>query len=217
MSKRPTLNERLAGVRARFKPEAIALYDRLVESLRDANVAGGALKAGDAIPPFMLANADGNLVASADLLENGPLVLSFYRGRWCPFCVTELEALSEAWPAISAKGATLAAVTAECGGGALAAKRDRKLPFEILCDIENGLALEFGLLFRLPEDVRDYYQSINIDFPALYGNESHFLPMPGTFVIGQDGIIKHAYVNPDFRERMEPDAIVSALDAAKSG
>jgi peroxiredoxin len=212
MSKRPTLTERLAAVRANSSTEMTARYDRLVQALRDADVAAGALKVGDECPAFVLANADGNLVASADLLEKGPLVLSFYRGRWCPYCVTELEALSEAWPQISAKGATLAAVTAECGGGALAARRDKALPFEILCDIENGLALEFGLLFRLPREVRDYYQSIKIDFPVLYGNESHFLPIPGTFVIGQNGVIQHAYVNPDFRERLEPDAIVKALD-----
>src|SRR5438477_9336453 len=159
MSKSPTLTDRLAAVRTSSTPETTARYDRLVQALRDADVAGGALKAGDASPQFVLANAEGNLVASADLLEKGPLVLSFYRGKWCPFCVTELEALSEAWPEISAKGATLAAVTAECGGGALAAKRDKALPFEILCDIENGLALEFGLLFRLPQEVRDWYQS----------------------------------------------------------
>jgi peroxiredoxin len=215
MNKRQTLRERLDAIKARSKPEVTARYDRLVLALRKADVASGALKAGDAIPEFMLANADGDLVASADLLAKGPLIMSFYRGRWCPYCSTELEALGEAWPVISAAGATLAAVTAECGGGALAARRDKSLPFEILCDVDNGLALQFGLVFRLPNEVRDFYKSIGIDFPGQYGNESHFLPIPGTFVIGQDGIIQHAYVNPEFRERMEPDAIVEAVSALR--
>jgi len=212
MSEKPSLTERLAAVRANAKPENRERYDRLVQSLIDADIASGALKQGDPCPDFTLANAEGSLVSLHDYLDRGPLILSFYRGKWCPFCATELEALEDSLSEISARGATLAGVTAECGGGALAAKRTRGLHYEILCDVDNGLALSFGLVFRLPQNVRDYYKSIGIDFPGIYGNESNFLPIPGTFIVGIDGVIAHAYVNPEFRERLDPRIILEVLD-----
>jgi peroxiredoxin len=210
MSKGPNLKEKLDALRIR-DPAWKARYDALVQSLQAAGIGEGALKAGDAAPDFALANAEGRIVTLADLLEKGPVVLSFYRGKWCPYCVTELEALREATADIAAAGATLVAVTGEDCGGALAAKRTRQLEFEILCDLENGLALNCGLVFRVPPDFRDNYRGIGVDFPLIYGNDSWFLPIPATYVIGRDGVIAHAYVNPDFRERLDPGDILAAL------
>lgn len=210
MSKRPTLGDKLAARRVK-DPLWKARYDALVRHLKETGVGQAALKAGDTCPEFMLANAEGRLVNSVELLARGPVVLSFYRGKWCPYCVTELEALRDATPEIAASGGLLVAVTAEDKGGALAAKRDRNLDFEILCDLENGLGLAFGLLFRVPPDFRDNYREIGVDFPLIYGNESWFLPVPATYVIDRKGIIRHGYINPDFRERMEPGEIVSVL------
>lgn len=210
MSKRPSLKDKLDALRV-ANPVWKARYDALVKSLRDAGVGQDALKAGDRCPEFMLANAEGFLVSSDDLLKRGPVVLSFYRGKWCPYCVTELEALRDAAPDIAATGATLVAVTAEDCGGALVAKRTRQLQFEILCDLENGLGLTFGLVFRVAPDFRDNYRGIDVDFPLIYGNDSWFLPIPATYVIGQDGVIEHAYVNPDFRERLDPAEILAVL------
>ena len=210
MTKRPSLAENLAKLRdsnALWK----ARYDALVQSLRDAGVGNEALKVGDVAPEFALANAEGELMASSELLAKGPMVLSFYRGKWCPYCVTELEALREAAPDIAAFGATLVAVTAEDCGGALAAKRKHRLEFEILCDLENGLGLSFGLLYRVNDTVRQFYQEVDINFPLIYGNESWFLPVPATYVIDRNGIIRHAYVNPDFRERLDPAVILDVL------
>jgi len=211
-----TLQERLDEVRARSKPETTARYDRLVAALRASGAADAALKAGDIAPEFMLANAEGQLVSSHDLLAKGPLVLSFYRGRWCPYCLTELEALQDSTSAIAAAGASLVAVTAEDCGGALVTKRERHFDFEVLCDPDNGLGLAFGLLFRLPQEVIAWYRTINIDFPVRYGNASWFLPIPATYVIGQDGVVRHAYVNPEFRERMDPAAILSVLNTLRA-
>ncbi len=137
--------------------------------------------------------------------------MSFYRGKWCPYCRIELDALKDAAPDIAAAGGLLVAVTAEDKGGALTTKRDRKLEFEILCDPENGLSLAFGLLFRVPSDFRDNYREIGVDFPVIYGNESWFLPVPATYVIERNGVIRHAYINPDFRERLEPAEIIAVL------
>lgn len=217
MTKRPTLGEKLAARRIK-DPVWKARYDGLVRHLKDTGVGQGALTVGDVCPEFTLANAEGRLVNSADLIAQGPLVLSFYRGKWCPYCRIELDALKDATPEIAAAGGLLVAVTAEDKGGALAAKRDRDLDFEILCDLENGLSLAFGLLFRVPPDFRDNYREVGVEFPVIYGNESWFLPVPATYVVGRDGIIKHAYVNPDFRERLEPGEILAVLgDLQKAG
>src|SRR5215472_3413779 len=193
MDKVGSLNEKLRALRV-ANPEWKARYDALVQTLIDAGVGTGALKAGDGCPEFMLASAEGDLVAVGDLLGKGPIVLSFYRGRWCPYCSTELEALNEATADIKALGATLVAVTAEDCGGALVAKRERRLDFEILCDPENGLGLAFGLVFRVAPDFRDNYRGIDVDFPLIYGNESWFLPIPATYVIDRNGMIRHAHV-----------------------
>ena len=210
MSAPKSLAENLAKVRD-SNPLWKARYDTLVQSLRDAGVGTGALKAGDAAPEFALSTAEGRIVALADLLAKGPVVLSFYRGKWCPYCVTELEALREASSDIAALGGTLVAVTAEDCGGALAAKRKHQLEFEILCDFENGLGLTFGLVFRVPDIIRQFYQEADLNFPLIYGNDSWFLPVPATYVIGRDGVIRHAYVNPDFRERLDPAIILDVL------
>jgi len=210
MDKSRSLNEKLRALRT-ANPVWKARYDALVQDLIKAGVGTGALKAGDKCPEFVLASAEGRLVAAADLRAKGPVVLSFYRGKWCPYCSTELEALNEASSEIRALGATLVAVTAEDCGGALAAKRERRLDFEILCDPENGLGLAFGLVFRVAPDFRDNYRGIDVNFPLVYGNDSWFLPIPATYVIDTDGSIKHAYVNPDFRERLEPTEILDVL------
>lgn len=211
MTKRPTLQEKLEALRHK-DPEWKARYDKLVQGLIDANVAGNALKAGDSCPEFALANAEGRILTSSELLANGPMVLSFYRGKWCPYCMTEIEALHDVEGEIAVAGASLVAVTAEDCGGALKVKHQKNLKFEILCDFENGLGLAFGLVFRVPEFIREEYQKIDINFPVIYGNGSWFLPMPATYVIGADGTIRHAYVNPDFRERMEPRDILRVLE-----
>lgn len=210
MKERRSLAETLARLRD-SNPLWKGRYDTLVQGLREAGVGEGALKAGDVAPDFALTTAEGRIETLADLLAKGPVVLSFYRGKWCPYCVTELEALREASSDIAALGANLVAVTAEDCGGALAAKRTHSLEFEILCDFENGLGLAFGLVFRVPDIIRGYYQETGLNFPLIYGNDSWFLPIPATYVIARDGTIRHAYVNPDFRERLDPAIILDVL------
>jgi peroxiredoxin len=182
--------------------------------LIDAKVADGALRAGDKMPEFALTSAEGVIVKSTDLLAHAPLVISFYRGVWCPFCSTELEALHRSEPAIRAAGGRLVAVTAEAGGLPLSVKRERNFAFEILCDLDNGVGLSFGLVFRLPQPLIEVFSKDGTNFPLIYGNDSWFLPIPATYVIGRNGVIAKAYVNPDFRYRLDPLEIVSALKAA---
>src|SRR5215469_5387390 len=206
------MQEKLDARRER-DPVWKARYDTLVAALRASGAGNDALKAGDPCPDFLLVNAEGRPKRLADYLAKGPVVLSFYRGQWCPYCITELEALREAAPEIAEAGATLVAVTAEDRGGALSAKGKLGLEFEILCDFDNGVSLSFGLVFRLTDEIRQYYREAGINFPLIYGNESWFLPIPATYVVAEDGVIKHAYVNPEFRERLDPARIIDILRA----
>jgi peroxiredoxin len=209
--KKPTLTETLAGIRAAASEAGNKRYDALVQHLIATGAIDNALKVGDSIPEFTLASAEGRFVRSADILARGPAVLSFYRGAWCSYCSAELNALADAAPRIRAAGAALVSITAEAGGTALRTKFDRQLDFEILIDLDNGLALEFGLVFRLTDDVKKAYLRNGWDFGLIYGNEAWFLPVPATYIVRPDGVIAHAYVNADFRYRLDPEEILKAL------
>ena len=206
-----SLADKLAEIRAKSGEKITALNDQMIARLVAAETAERALKAGDACPDFALPTAEGGFARVHDLLKEGPLVLSFYRGQWCPFCSAELEALHIATPDISAKGAKLAAVTPEAGGLALKVKRERHFGFDILCDLDNSVALSFGLVFRVPNEFEAFFRGVNRDLSLIYDNNSWFLPIPATYIVARDGIIAHAYVNPDFRHRLDPGEIVRVL------
>lgn len=206
-----TLEQTFAEIRASTGGPLNVLNDELVVRLVNAEMANHALKAGDTCPDIALPSAEGRFVRIRSLLDNGPLVICFYRGQWCPYCSAELEALHEAEPGIRLRGATLVAITAEAGGIALKVKRERGFGFDILCDLDNGAALTFGLVFRLPADLEALFRGANFDLAKVYDNDSWFLPIPATYIIGRDGIIAHAYVNPDFRHRLDPVEVIRML------
>lgn len=209
--KQLSLTEALADLRPKIGEPYRSLNDRLVRRLIETEVAAQAVKAGDKFPSFALTNAEGKLVRLEELLEQGPVVLSFYRGLWCPFCSMELEALHIASDEIAKAGATLVAATPESGALPLNVKRERGFRFEVLCDLDNGLALSCGLVFRLSDELIGVFSKDGTDFPLFYGNDSWFLPIPATYIIRKDGTVHYAYVNPDFRERLDPDEIVKRL------
>ena len=145
------LNGFLAALRrSRETAEVKAAYDEFLERLDAGQVAAEAVKPGDAMPAFLLPNAEGRLVASAGLLAQGPLVVTFFRGGWCPYCSATLEALEMVLPELSRAGGTLVAMTPETGGRALAMKHDRNLHYEVLVDVDLAVAMAFGIVFRTP-------------------------------------------------------------------
>jgi len=206
-----TLTEVLADWREKVGEPFRSPNDAVVRHLIEVDAAAHALKTGEVFPEFALMNAEGDLVRSADLFAEGPVVLSFYRGVWCPFCSAELEALHEDEPAIRAAGGKLVAISPEAGGLPLKVKRERGFRFEILGDLDNGLALRCGLVFRISNDLIRVFLANGVDFPLFYGNDSWFLPMPATYIVRRGGSIAHAYVNPEFRERLDPRDIVRHL------
>lgn len=211
MTRKNPLAETLTKIRASTAAWFDRENDRLVRGLIASGAAGDALKVGDRVPEFMVPNAEGRLVQSSDLFGKKPVVLSFYRGMWCPYCSAELNALADASPRLHAAGAKVVAITPETGGVALKTKKERDLDFEILCDVDNGVAMDFGLMFRIPADIQPGYLKFNVKLPLIYGNDSWMLPIPATYVVSRDSTIAHAYVNPEYRERFDPENLLEVL------
>jgi peroxiredoxin len=215
-----SLQVRLDGFKADFeagKPpyrmpsSVIETMHRATAELIASGAASRALKAGDTAPPFVLNDVHGNPVASSALLKQGPLVVSFYRGVWCPYCNMELQALQEALSAFRALGAQLVAISPQNSVNSRKSIRDNRLDFPILSDPGNETAAAFGLRFALPGYLVDLYRTLKNDLPAFNGDTSWTLPMPGRFVIGQDRIIRYAEVNPDYTRRPEPSDMLPVL------
>ena len=218
-----TLQDKLDAFKADFeagKPpynapaSVIDIMHRATAELIASGAAGLALKAGDQAPDFTLRDPDGNPVASRDLLAHGALVVSFYRGAWCPYCNMELQALQEALPAFQTAGATLVAISPQTPVNSRKSVRQNTLTFPILSDPHNDVAAAFGLRFALPDYLVELYRGFKNDLPSFNGDDSWTLPMPGRFVIGQDGVILYAEVNPDYTRRPEPESMLPALRSA---
>ncbi len=196
-------------------PEVFATMARATAELIDSGAPGLALKAGDLAPAFSLAAPDGTLVASHDLLARGPLIVSFYRGVWCPYCNMELKALQEALPAFQEAGASLVAISPQTQVNSRKSVRDNALTFPILSDPGNAVAAQFGLRFTMPDYLIALYKARKNDLPTANGDASWTLPMPGRFVIGQDSVIRYAEVNPDYTQRPEPLDLLPAIRASQ--
>lgn len=197
-------------------PSVIETMHRATAELIASGAAGRALKAGDRAPAFTLHDPDGKPVSSAELLAQGPLVVSFYRGVWCPYCNMELQALQAALPDFEASGAKLVAISPQTAVNSRKSVRQNALGFPILSDTHNDVAASFGLRFELPDYLVELYKALKNDLPSFNGDPSWTLPMPGRFVIGQDGIILYAEVNPDYTRRPEPEDMLPALRRAAS-
>ncbi|QHL91241.1 redoxin domain-containing protein [Sphingomonas changnyeongensis] len=185
--------------------------DRLVATLAALDAGASAPAVGDVFPDLALPDARGRLVGLASLLDRGPVVLSFHRGLWCPWCVGEIESWRGARPALDAAGARLVAVTPELGGRAADMAALLGPAGQVLCDVDFGATLSLGLGFFVGADLIARYQAAGMDLDALYGAASGILPIPATFVIGRDRIVRFAHVDRDFRHRADPADVLSSI------
>lgn len=183
------------------------LVDRLCASDAGASVPGP----GDELPPFLLPDENGRLVSSADLLDNGPLVISFNRGNWCPFCWLELSALDSCFEAIRDGGGSVVSITPETAHFSQRLIDRLSLSFPVLSDMDNGYALDLGLVMALPPELQKMYRAGGNDLPLFQRNESWFVPLPATLIVDRQGIIRESFVNADFRQRIEPGRIPETL------
>jgi peroxiredoxin len=201
-----------------FKPsqQRLDTMRRATDQLIDSGQAQRAKKAGDTAPEFTLLDPGGKQVASRQLLARGPLVVSFYRGVWCPYCNLELQALQEALPEITARGASLVAISPQTAPNSRKSQRDNKLGFPILSDVRSEVANAFGIRFALPPDLIDVYAGFGNDLTKINDDPAWVLPMPARYVIGTDGIIAYSEVNPDYTQRPDPGELLPVLDRLKA-
>ncbi len=171
-----------------------------------------AIKAGAKAPNVSFRDKNLQPVYLADLLKKHHIVLSFFRGTWCPYCNLELKALAQIEDRIKAKGALLISVTPELYKFSEDVVTKNEIKLTLLTDLGNKAAAEFGLVFELPEKYRAIYKSLNIYLNILNGEESWTLPVPATFIIRKDGVIAATHINADYTQRMEPADILEQLD-----
>lgn len=208
-----TLTSRLEDLLGSRRQNAAwdAAYLEILAKLNREGFLSQILDAGAAFPDFVLPSAEGRLVALADHLARGPVVLCFFRGEWCPFCKLTLDALTAALPQIEAAGASLLALTPETGGLPLDMKQYHKARFEVLSDVDCGVGLAAGVIFTVPKLYRARLVSSRIDFPSRHGNGGWFLPVPATYILRPDGVIAWRFLDVDFSHRPEPEEIIAAL------
>jgi peroxiredoxin len=208
------------NTRALVPADRLAISEQATAELFATGIEDRALKPGDKAPAFTLPDAlTGKPVSSADLLALGPLVIKFFRGRWCPYCVTELETWRDLHPELRKKGALFIAISPQTPRQNDFTLQQHSLPFPILSDASARVAEAFGIAYTVPPSHRRYYQSILVNIPFInsggtYQNaseQSWRLPLPAAFVINQQGLITYAEAHADFRVRPEPVDVLSAL------
>lgn len=193
------------------KPLIARVYSALIERLLAADAGSGAPEVGSVLPAFLLPDSAGNLVGSADLLGAGPLVVSFNRGHWCSYCRLELLALAEIYPDIKRLGGELISIMPDCAKPVRRFRETFDIPFRILTDIDNGYALTCGLMVSLGNAIREMYLSSGTDLSEYQGNDTCFVPIPATYIIGSDGRVHGRFVHPDFSRRMAPEDVLECL------
>ena len=210
------LEQELNAFKAQFARTAPAgrpaLYEAKIEELRRSFVQEKAVGPGDAAPDFSLPDARGGSITLSELLRRGPAVVTFYRGGWCPYCNIQLRAYEAILPQIEALAGSLVAISPQLPDGSLKTAETNALTFYVLSDVGNHAARSFGLVFALPEELRAVMRSNDKALPAINGDDSWELPVPATYVVGGNGRVALAYIEVDYRRRLEPESILAALE-----
>ena len=215
-----SLQQELDAFRAEFTrtapAERAALYDAKVEEMRRNFPRDQIPAVGDRAPDFTLPDAQGRPLSLSDSLRTGPVVVTFYRGGWCPYCNIQLRAYQQALPQITALGGRLLAISPQDPDASLTTAEKNALAFDVLSDAGNAVARAFGRVYALPEELRDALRSNGKALPGFNGDDSWELPLTATFVIGQDGRIALAWADTDYRVRLAPEAIIEALGTLRA-
>jgi peroxiredoxin len=205
------LDEITASTRLLVQEERLAIGERAIAELFESGIENQILQVGATAPEFTLRDITGQLVRSDDLLAMGPLIVKFFRGRWCPYCVTELETWRDLYDQIREQGALMVAIAPQTVRQSDFMAGQYSLPFPMLTDPYCQVADDFGLVYTVPLYLREYYLSVMLNVPYINGEDSWALPLPATYVIGPDRRVLFAEAHADFRVRPEPAEVMEAL------
>lgn len=208
----------LEARRESFNAEAPAerreLYERGIEQVRESGVLERAKSVGDRAPMFRLPAADGGSIGLASLLTEGPVVIVWYRGGWCPYCNIQLQAWQSSLDDLDAAGGTLVAISPETPDNSLTTREKNELAFHVLTDAGNGVARAFGIVYTLPRPIQQQFNE-GFGLNRWNADESGELPLSATYVIGRDGVVRYAHLDADYRNRAEPSEVIAAVRAAR--
>ena len=206
------LEELSQEVRTTASAERLQANAQTISDLVASGLSASALREGDVAPDFSLPDARGHVVALKTLLDRGPVVISFYRGGWCPFCNLELRSLQRVLPEIVQMGASLVAISPQLPDNSLSTQEKNQLTFPVLSDVGNIEAKRFGIVFTLPTALVEANRAIGRDLVEINGEAGAAqLPMPATFVLDKSGVIRLAFVEEDWSKRLDPDVVVHTL------
>lgn len=195
-----------------FSPAFADIVDRMVARLKSSGAGEGTPAPGEPMPPFLLPDDRGHLVGLDGLLASGPVVVSFNRGDWCPYCRINIDALAMLEPAVASRAASIVAITPNIQQFNSALRKGANAGFPILTDLDNGYALQLDLAFRVPDEKRLAMTEAGWNIAPYQSNEAWLLPIPATFVVGRSGLVIARFVDPDYRKRMAVEDILFALD-----
>ena len=195
----------------RVDPARVAVMETATAALRATGIEQQALNVGDLVPPLSMPDALGRTVDLHELWQQGPLVVVFYRGGWCPYCNLELRAWQHELDSLAQLGATLVAISPQTPDTSLSTAEKNELRFPVLSDSQLEAAKAFGVGFDMPAELVKLYSGIGHDLPVINGNGQWYLPIPATYVIGVEGRILFAHLDADYRERAEPAVVMACL------
>ncbi|WP_452231237.1 MULTISPECIES: peroxiredoxin-like family protein [unclassified Lacinutrix] len=195
------------------KPDFMKGVDAIINKAKAFQEGENAIMVGEKAPSFVLPNPEGNLVTLKSLLDKGPVVITFYRGDWCPYCNLQLRALQAKLENIKALGATLVAISPQVPDGSLSKNEISEIEFIVLSDQDAKVASQYGVAWEVPEFLMEHMRvDRNLDLETINNGNRNILPIPATFVLGTDGLVKWSYVNVDYRTRSEPNEVIDALN-----
>lgn len=212
-----TLAAQLSNVLENFKKNAPAPVQKTIYTAKTEFEAfydrSAAIQVGDDLPDFRLVNALGKEVTSTELLAQGPVLITFYRGEWCPFCNLALRAMQKHLEEFKAKGVTFVAITPELPDTTLSTTEKNDLQFTVLSDVGNKYARELGILFQQPDTMRPIFDQFGHDLKRRNGDDSFAVPIPATILVDQKGIVRNTFIEPDYTKRLEPSEALRWIDA----
>jgi len=212
MSLAQELQEAESSRRAKRDPSLTAKMDAAVQDVVRSGLVESGLKVGDKAPEFSLPNVKGDTVSLNDALRSGPVVLSFYRGGWCPYCNIALQHLQQHLPEFKANGAQLITVSPQTPDESLSTAEKNALEFEVLSDVGNATARDYNLVFELPENLHEMYgKPDGINLLETNDSDKFELPIAATYIVKQDNTLAYVFADADYTKRAEPSEIVDVL------